>query len=415
VLRPLIVDSRRIGEHITTEELYFVSADWSKEEKKRSVHVADRRRRCIWREERQVWNLHELLNVARKWARRGSVLVGIDAALGVPASYWQAVEEEQRRGNSSPWADFVDWLSRLHPNSSFFEPVSSLDRWSVDQPFFRVPKGEGNFKAFKNGFNDGLLRGVEQRTKANVMFAVSGIPGVVGWGTASLWKELIPRLAPEREFAVWPFEGRLCDLLSNRGIVVAETYPRLAYGAAIAGSIPTHRIDIDKNKSDARNHACDLLEEALWIQEACVDLGDLDCARANADAFDSLFTAAAVLRCFIERQPLCDPSWIDRVAQGAMLLAGPVDPRKPACKLIVPKGPQSGTNRTAPMGRAATAKRSKYRCPIDGCTKVFRRGRMGWDAHVASRRQHPHWHPELTDPDERKQRFKSEFPDWFRG
>ncbi len=54
----------------------------------------------------------------------------------------------------------------------------------------------------------------------------------------------------------------------------------------------------------------------------------------------------------------------------------------------------------------------EYRCPIPGCTKVFHGTRGGWDAHVASWRMHPHWHPDVTDGEERKRRFKGEYPRW---
>jgi hypothetical protein len=59
----------------------------------------------------------------------------------------------------------------------------------------------------------------------------------------------------------------------------------------------------------------------------------------------------------------------------------------------------------APTGRA---------CPIPGCDKVFRIGRGGWDAHVASMRNHPDWHAEVEDPEDRKERFRAEFAEWFR-
>lgn len=54
----------------------------------------------------------------------------------------------------------------------------------------------------------------------------------------------------------------------------------------------------------------------------------------------------------------------------------------------------------------------EYPCPIPGCTKVFYGTRGGWDAHVASWRMHPHWHPDVTDGEERKRRFKREYPRW---
>jgi len=54
----------------------------------------------------------------------------------------------------------------------------------------------------------------------------------------------------------------------------------------------------------------------------------------------------------------------------------------------------------------------EYRCPIPGCTKVFHGTRGGWDAHVASWRMHPHWHPDVIDGEERKRRFRREYPRW---
>ena len=55
----------------------------------------------------------------------------------------------------------------------------------------------------------------------------------------------------------------------------------------------------------------------------------------------------------------------------------------------------------------------RYRCPIRHCEKTFCGSRSGWDAHVGSCNKHPHWHPEITDPVERKRKFRNEYPGWF--
>ena len=281
-----------------TSHVFFVSADWSKDRRKRSVHVADLRSRRIWREERDDWNLQTLLKRASELALRGSVLVGIDAVIGVPAAYWRRVQEAPYWVGSSPPTGFIDWLSRLNPGSGFFEPVRDPASWRVDRPFFRVPRvRDGGLRAFTTMFEDGFRRKIDGRTGANPVFAMSGIPGTVGSGTASLWMELIPRLAATREFAVWPFEGELSRLLSHRGIALAETYPGLAYGVALAGEIPTCRLRVAKTQSDLRNHACDLLQAMSWVREAGVHLGDLAPARADEDAFDSLQLATYVDHC----------------------------------------------------------------------------------------------------------------------
>ena len=56
---------------------------------------------------------------------------------------------------------------------------------------------------------------------------------------------------------------------------------------------------------------------------------------------------------------------------------------------------------------------NEYPCPILRCQKVFRDSRGGWDAHIASPKKHPEWHPEIDDPEGRKARFKAEFTGWF--
>ena len=418
-----------------TSQVFFVSADWSKDRRKRSVHVADLRSRRIWREESDDWNLQTLLKRASELALRGSVLVGIDAVIGVPAAYWRRVQEAPCWGGSSPPTGFIDWLSRLDAGSGFFEPVRDPASWRVDRPFFRVPRvRDGGLRAFTTMFEDGFRRKIDGRTGANPVFAMSGIPGTVGSGTASLWMELIPRLAATREFAVWPFEGELSRLLSHRGIVLAEIYPGLAYGVVLAGEIPTRRLRVAKTQSDLRNHVCDLLQAMSWVREAGVHLGDLAPARADEDAFDSHLTAAAVLRGSIERGPLCEPRWIERVAEGAMLLAGPVDLTAPSRTLTASPSVRSGASRRrqAALRRehadraaqpfipqvsskpVASAGRLAYPCPIPGCSKIFRHTRGGWDSHVASLRKHPDWHPRLSDPDDRKRRFRVEFGRWFQ-
>jgi len=308
----------------------FISADWSKDPRKRSVHVADLGQRRIWRPEDGRWDLGTVLELARCLARRGPVLVGLDLVLGVPSGYWAQVREHPPwHGVESP----VGWLRLLDPSSDFFATVKEPAAWRVDRPFFHVPAGKGGLGSFQGRVQGGLLRRVDQLVGAKPMFAVSGIPGTVGSGTRDLWMELIPRLKDDRDFAVWPFEGELQTLLATRRIVLAETYPGLAYAAAVAGGLPTHRLIVSKTQGPARELACDLLKRAPWVQEAGVDLGDLAPARADEDAFDSHLTAVAVLRCAIEGLPLCDPSWIDEKDEGAILLAGPVDPARPAKRL----------------------------------------------------------------------------------
>ncbi|MCY3969010.1 MAG: hypothetical protein OXG74_03685 [Acidobacteria bacterium] len=406
---------------------FFVSADWSKDPRKRSVYVADLSERLIYREARSGWALPSLMALARQLSKQGSVLVGVDLVLGVPQSYWKLVLAESRYGQP---ATFIDCLSGLGDNGGFFDPskrVYDHREWRVERPWFHVPRGPGGLTSFKEKADDGFLRRIDHATGAKPLFVVSGIPGTVGSGTRDFWRELSTCLASDRDFVVWPFDGRLAELLRTNRIVLAETYPGLAYGAALASDLPTERFAIGKTKPEERNRACDLLAEAAWIDAHGVRLGELAPARDDEDDFDAHLTAAAVLRCYLDGTPVVDEEWVDPIAEGSMLLAGPVDPNRRSKALSAPgsRSAQAGLHLQAPVAttrkqrirqspQPAPRQKTDYSCPIPGCTKVFHGSRGGWDAHVASPRKHPGWYADVKSPQVRKELFKRDFGNWFR-
>ena len=243
----------------------FVSADWSKEPRKRSAHVAMPRMRRIRRDESTSWTLAELLRLAREMNEKaGPALVGMDLVLGVPAGYWRMLREA---ADGRPPRHFLDWLSGLDPESKFFHEVRSPDHWGPDRPFFAGRKGAGGRTNFTEKVEGNMLRRVDKATGAKLLFAVRGMPGTVGSATRALWRELIPLLKErDRDFAVWPFEGALPELLSGRGIVLAESYPRLAYAAVLAARLPAGRMRVTKTKREARELFCDRLARAAWVR-----------------------------------------------------------------------------------------------------------------------------------------------------
>ena len=305
----------------------FISADWGKDTRKRSVYIADRGGQCIRRPKPPDagWNLDALLSLAKSLLRNGPVLIGIDVVLGIPEGYWRLVLDEYNR---YPPKTFVDWLGGLDPSGEFFETVYEPDEWHVSRPWFNVPKGKGSLGSFTDKVGDGMRRRIDKETGGNPVFAVSGIPGTVGSGTREFWKELIPYLSDDREFAVWPFEGDLPSLHTSYGIVLCETYPALAYAAALAENLPTARIGNSKTKREWRHDMCDGLVQAEWVRANRVELGCLNPVRENEDDFDAYFTVAAVLRCLHEGRQLAGQDWIDKKVEGSMLLAGIVEPRR---------------------------------------------------------------------------------------
>ena len=185
----------------------FISADWSKDPRKRSVFVAYLEERRIGREPPgpSGWNLETLLALARKLSKRGSVLIGVDLALGVSRGYWRLLLD--RSGDMRP-ETFVHWLEDLDPAGEFFETTRDPTRWRVGRPWFAIQPGQGGRRSFEDYADDRFLRRIDAATGAKPLFAVSGMPGTVGSGTRAFWQELIPRLAGERDFAIWPLRVR---------------------------------------------------------------------------------------------------------------------------------------------------------------------------------------------------------------
>ncbi|GEM_PF-2076621 len=388
----------------------LLAADWGKPLKKRAVYKADVAGRAIERIDSEEWNLQLLLETAREivGAGKGPVVVSLDLALGIPKQFFQSVRRCER------WriADrFIDWLSLLNAEPDvFWEEVNSADQWRVERPFFSVPKGQGALTAFETTAGYSLRREVDRLTHAKPLFAVSGIPGTVGSGTRCLWQELAPLLSDNsRDFKVWPFEGPMDQLLKQENIIVAENYPAISYTSALRVELPGRKLIVSKTKAPQRTQAVLMLSNAAWIATHGVTLPDLVAARDDEDDFDALMTAAAGLRCILEGYSLEQPDLDDPVAEGGMLLSSAVDFNVPGETLQVDVAAVPPTTRRG--RRTPKRKTRRFRCPI--CDMPFKNGRSGWDSHVGSFSKHPDWHPNVSQPEERKRLFKIEFPGFF--
>ena len=397
----------------------FISADWSKESTKRSVYVADIDKRSIRKHcTPGIWNLEALLDLANSLRQSGPVLIGVDVVLGVSNGFWRMVLEKSGRHQPK---NFVHWLRNLDPGSNFFNINDDSSKWHVDEPWFTVPSGKGGLKSFTEKVSDGFLRRIDSKTGANPVFAVSGIPGVVGAGTRSFWRELIPTLTCGREFTIWPFENDPSNLLHHDGIVLCESYPSIAYATALVDKLPTCKLIVSKTKQQQREKACERLRTANWVTRNKIDLGELNALKNNEDDFDAHLTAAAFMRCVVERMPLTSQDWIDVIAEGSMLLVGTVDPTLKSRNLTT-RSQNKRSSISSSMhdvdtqiyGPSTKSSRNIYYfCPIPGCSKRFYESRSGWDAHVASFRMHPDWHPNIKNGAKRKRLFRKEFQEWF--
>jgi hypothetical protein len=55
----------------------------------------------------------------------------------------------------------------------------------------------------------------------------------------------------------------------------------------------------------------------------------------------------------------------------------------------------------------------KEKCPIQGCTFEYTYGHLGLWGHVGFTKNHPNYHPELTQPSARLNAFRQDFPTFF--
>ncbi len=294
---------------------HILCADWAKGPAKRAVCHADVQARRIDLIERFPWTLRTLLDVAKN-ELDGPVLVGIDAVIGVPESYLRQAPG-WREGMT-----FLDWLPTTAMLPHFFDEVKEATQLSADRPFFAVPAGKGSLGAFKQVASWALWRRVETSLGGNSVFIVYGIPGTVGSASRELWRELRELLPdPERGFRVWPFEGDLDAADRGDDVVLAEGYPKAAYGAALASSLPAAPRGLAKNQRKVRGAAYEELRLAQWVEAYNVQLPETEAVVSDDDRFDATMMATAWLRCVLAGQPLVAQP-IDRIAEGGIVDAG---------------------------------------------------------------------------------------------
>jgi hypothetical protein len=283
----------------------IVCADWSKSRDRRAAWVADVPKRLVspLPPPAEGWTVGALFDAIEPFDSRRPALIAFDAPLGVPRSYLDAY-----RAHFGDFDSFADWLDHACELEDFFTPVALPEQWAVDRPFFRVPPGKGGLTAFVHAaeaLGVALRREIERRHYAKSVFAM-GIPGHVAHAAQALWKELAAERSVRR-FAMWPFQDTESGLP-----VVAEIYPRAAYGTVLEG-----RVGGSKGERAVRHDVIERLVRLSWVAGGGVRLDGLEQARSNEDDFDAFMTALAIFRLVLEGRPLA--SDVDRVAEGAML------------------------------------------------------------------------------------------------
>jgi hypothetical protein len=173
---------------------------------------------------------------------------------------------------------------------------------------------------------------------------------------------------------------------------------------------------VAKTRRDVRQQAIEVLTKATWIREHNVTVKDLDAALHDEDDFDACVTAAALLRCQIENLPLHESALQSPRAEGGILGTASVNLAL-STRVFAAAIPRRATSAPATSLRQSAGQftAAQFRCPIPGCDKVFFNTRSGWDRHVELLPMHPAWHPHISSTEARKQQFRTEFPDFFKG
>ena len=210
-----------------------VHADWGVRPTKRWLARASLDARGVYcvTEPAPVGEPRTLLRRLLESADRSEpVLVGFDFPIGLPAAYAAAAGVES----------FIRLLPELGEGRwrDFYRVAERPEEISLRRPFYPQRPGGTSQAHLLSGLGvarmDDLLRRCERptldRPRACSLFWTLG-PNQVGKAAISGWRDVLaPALRdPAVRVALWPFDGRLEDLLREPRVVVAETYPSEVY------------------------------------------------------------------------------------------------------------------------------------------------------------------------------------------
>lgn len=270
-------------------DVHILCADWAKVPNKRRVWEIRRSTTAV----RSVTadcgtDFVSILQYAR--CLDGPVILGIDAAIGVPAHIVKRFSIAQR----CPQADFFAWIQWLFNYGQPDLPALTPGQWSYARPFISILPGKGTRNAFTdNGII--LNRQCEAGLGSNSPIIVSGIPGTVGSGSRELWRELaqFTTLPASGEFRRWPFDGNLNQLLREKAVVLAEIYPKACYGIALCDSLPANLMAIAKTRAEARSATVSQLLATIGHALKIENIGD---CYSCEDDFDAMISTVALYR-----------------------------------------------------------------------------------------------------------------------
>ena len=202
-------------------------ADWSVDPGKRWLALATRQAggRYHARAPQPVGPLESLWARLGDEAGGGHVLLGVDFPIGLPAAY-------------AALAGISDFRAALEGfDDRFYAVAERPEEIDLGKPFYPMRPGGRRRQQLLDGLGlaswSDLLRRCDRRSPtrsaAGAIFWTQGAQQV-GKAAITGWRDLLaPALRAGFDLALWPFQGKLDDLLTRHRIVVAETYPAEVY------------------------------------------------------------------------------------------------------------------------------------------------------------------------------------------
>jgi hypothetical protein len=241
------------------------------------------------------------------------ILVGFDFPIGLPESYARACEIDDFLA-ALPVLGTGDW-------QDFYRVAEQPGEISLRRPFYPMRSGNARqsslLSALRMAEINDLRRACELahpgRRAAAPLFWTLGSQQV-GKAAISGWQQVLApalRQAGDPAVAVWPFSGRLFDLLRSRTTVLAETYPAEYYTHL---GVRFWRSNGGKRSQAARRENAPELTK--WAEQARLILAPelyaaiesgFGSTPAGEDAFDAVVGLFGMLNLLLGLRPLEEP------------------------------------------------------------------------------------------------------------
>ena len=249
---------------------------------------------------------HLITSVRSEIGSERCAIIGFDFPIGVPEQYASVAGIEDFKLfllglGSGAWADFFT-VSRIAAEISIHRPFYPFRPGGTQQAHV--------LKALGLQHIDHLRRQCERkqngRRAACALFWTLGA-NQVGKGAIVGWRDVLaPALRGDKNVALWPFDGRLDELLRPGKIVIAETYPAECYCWFFSEPLR------GKGKPEVRKRAAAQLLQ--WASSTGVELsaalrGEIEAGFPEGDdAFDAVVGLFGMIEVITGRRHTGEPS-----------------------------------------------------------------------------------------------------------